>query len=246
MDCRTARLLIDFHRARAGELAPPEAADLEGHLAVCAECDALTRAERRADARLAQAMAAVPLPDGLRDRLRDGLRAARRAAALRKLAWAARAAAVAAVLLLVVLLVVAWRAQPRPLDLSGELEKVMGDMTNPDPERVEGVFAARYRVQMVAPRQFDYTALVYFGMGECQKKRVPVLVFARGDMWAMVYVVTAEQFNLKALGDDAGRFETNGFHAQVARDPEQPDTAFVIIYTGDSLAPVQPPSPPIQ
>jgi hypothetical protein len=239
MDCKTARLLLDFHRPTAEELAAPEVADLEAHLAVCPECDALTRAERRADARLAEAMSAVPVPDGLPDRLRARLAADRRADALRKLAWAARGAAVAAALLLAVGLGVLWvRTHPRPLDVAELFNQDIDGMTNPVPERVEEEFARRYDVHMVAPRQFDTATLAYFGMGDCQGKRVPVLVYARGETRAVVYVITREEFNLDKLPADTSSFETNGFRLRIARDGGPPDTAFIIIYSGDSLAPL--------
>ena len=91
MDCRTARLLLDYHRPQASELASSEAGALEQHLSVCSECDALTRAERQADARLGKAMRDVPIPDRLRDRVLARLHADRRAATLNRLAWSARA-----------------------------------------------------------------------------------------------------------------------------------------------------------
>ena len=49
MDCRTARLLLDFARPRPAELAAEEAAALEGHLTGCPECDSLARTERQLD-----------------------------------------------------------------------------------------------------------------------------------------------------------------------------------------------------
>src|SRR5947209_5969151 len=49
MDCRTARLLLEFARPRAGELQGSDADALEGHLLACAECESLARLERLAD-----------------------------------------------------------------------------------------------------------------------------------------------------------------------------------------------------
>ena len=65
MDCRTARHLLDYARPRVPELDRPDQEALDGHLAVCPECDALARAERQFDEHLGQAVRDVPVPQGL-------------------------------------------------------------------------------------------------------------------------------------------------------------------------------------
>ena len=54
MDCRTARILLDFARPSAMELPASDATDLEGHLNGCSECDTLARTDRLLDSRLSQ------------------------------------------------------------------------------------------------------------------------------------------------------------------------------------------------
>src|SRR5438094_788506 len=99
MDCRTARLLLDFARPIPAELEADASRDLEHHLAGCADCDSLARAERRLDEPLGRAMRAVPLPLGLRDRLLARLDAERGAWQRR---WMFRSLAAAAALALAV------------------------------------------------------------------------------------------------------------------------------------------------
>src|SRR5262249_14246403 len=69
MDCKTARLLLDFARPQARELEPDEAGALETHLDRCADCHDLARGERRLDEHLGKVMRQVEVPAGLRDQL---------------------------------------------------------------------------------------------------------------------------------------------------------------------------------
>src|SRR5213079_210596 len=74
MDCRTTRHLLEFSRPRASELDNLDQDALNGHLAVCADCDSLARAEREADQHLSQVVRDVPIPLGLHERLLRRLR----------------------------------------------------------------------------------------------------------------------------------------------------------------------------
>jgi len=114
MDCRTARLLLDFARPIPAELAADETRDLETHLAGCVECDGLVRAERRLDEPLGQSMRALPLPIGLRDRLLTRLDAERGAWQRR---WVFRSLAAAAALALAVWGISELAHRPVSLDL---------------------------------------------------------------------------------------------------------------------------------
>src|SRR5712671_2771679 len=69
MDCRTARLLLDFARPGSIELEASELTDLDGHLGGCSECDTFAHAERLVDSRLGPAMRAIAVPPVLRGRL---------------------------------------------------------------------------------------------------------------------------------------------------------------------------------
>ena len=66
MDCKTARLLLDFARPAVAELATDYVQALQRHLAGCSDCASLERADRTFDAQIGRAMVAVPVPAGLR------------------------------------------------------------------------------------------------------------------------------------------------------------------------------------
>src|SRR5947209_6413570 len=118
MDCRTARLLLDFARPLSTELEASEAEALHCHLADCSQCGALAQVERQADERLGQAVRDVPVPDGLRQRLLSRL-AIERDAWYRR--WLMRATGIAAAITLAVWL--GWSLRgPRPAEV--DLEKV--------------------------------------------------------------------------------------------------------------------------
>src|SRR5262245_35355435 len=102
MDCKNARLLLEFARPAAAGLEGGEAAALENHLADCPECGPLAARERRLDDRLGRAERAVPVPENLRERLLNKLKVERDAWYRRTLWRLAGGLAAAAVLALVV------------------------------------------------------------------------------------------------------------------------------------------------
>jgi hypothetical protein len=245
MDCKTARLLLDFFRPQAPDLAADDARDLERHLSGCPDCHALTRAERDADAALSKAMRDVAVPEGLRDRLVGRLRTDRRAANLRTLGWTARGAAVAAAVLLGGFFVWGWfQTHPPALHVGALLDEAYAQDVSPRPDWVEEWFLTRHDVRMTAPQAFDYTWLAHYGLREVQGKPVPELVFLRDGTRARVFVLSAKQFDLGKLPPDPSEFDSAGFHVEVRRDPERPDTAFLIVWTGDSLEPLLRPALP--
>src|SRR5947209_7636374 len=101
MDCKNARLLLEFARPGGRELEAADAEALHQHLAECSECAALAHDEQRADEHLGRAMRDVPVPAGLRERVLKRLSVERDAWYRR---WLVRWAAAAAVLLAVGLL----------------------------------------------------------------------------------------------------------------------------------------------
>src|SRR5262249_51061041 len=240
MGCRTARLLLEFARPRLAELPPDDGDALDAHLAGCAECDTLARAEREADARLRQAMQAVALPEGLRDRLLARLERDRAEQRRRWVGWTVRLAAAAALLFAVSLLVYHWYASKKPeLDLANLLF-VNSDVISQDREKVEKGFLDHYEVKTTTPVAFNYAFLKFYAIADCQGKRVPFLYFQRRETEARitearVYVVSSDQFNLANL-EPGEHDESGGSHVAVMRD--DPDHAFVIVYKGESLLPL--------
>jgi hypothetical protein len=247
MDCKTARLLLDFHRPRAGELAPEEAAALEGHLASCPDCDAAGRAARRLDDHLGRAVRDVPVPDRLRERLLARLKEERRAARLRKVAWAARGVAAAAAVLLVGVLVWWWAvASAKPgLDLGGLYLADQRKHQAESPENVQVWFQERRNLTLDPPPRFNYDYLAEYELTEWQHRPVPKFVFFRPDSStrARVYVISGDQFDLSRLPAEPGGFDTP--HVVIWRLKEAPNTAYVIMYDGDSLAPLLREPPPV-
>jgi hypothetical protein len=236
MDCRTARLLLDFARPRCTELPADDADALSAHLAGCADCDSLARAERAADARLGEAMRDVSIPEGLRGRILDRLETARGVHRRRTAGWVVRLSAAAAAVLLAVFLGFAiFGNRPRPLDL-WELHDQELARNFADAKKVEGWFKEDFDITTTAPTTFNYDYLTNFGIGSCQGRRVPALYFANKDTVAQVYVVTSEQFDMDALFKEPEQIDSGGLHVEVRR--EDPDHAFVVIYRGDSLQPV--------
>jgi hypothetical protein len=232
MDCRTARLLLDFARPRCPELPTEDADALDAHLSGCAECDALSHAERVIDVRLTQAMSAVDIPAGLRDRIVARLEKERGNRQRRRLGWTMRFAAAAAVIFLAVWAGFAWfRNQPRELDTEALLDNRI-IKSSPDREKVANWFKEDFNLTTVAPAGFDYRFFKDYGLASCQGQRVPSMLFARGDTEAHVYVISRNQFNLDAL-TDAQPIDSGGYRVEVVRD--DPDHAFVVLYKGESL-----------
>ncbi|HXG10141.1 MAG TPA: zf-HC2 domain-containing protein [Gemmataceae bacterium] len=231
MDCKTARLLLDFARPR--ELDPDEALALESHLARCPECEALAQAERRLDEHLGRAIRDVAVPEGLRRRLLDRLAAERGRRHRRGVAWIVRLAVAAAILAVVVWLAFNWvPREPPALDLV-QLRDENYLLNMPSRERIEEYFGERGRV-IVAPDRFNYALLAHYDLVKVQGKAVPLLVFVEGPHRARVYIISGKDFNLDALFRDRPA-NSGGQSVAVWRDEQRPDFAYVIIYTGESL-----------
>jgi hypothetical protein len=242
MDCRTARLLLDYHRPRAAELPAEDAAELERHLASCPDCDGLCRAGQRMDDHVGRALRAVPVPDKLRDRLLGRLKTERRRVLRRKLLWSGGVAATAAAAVVAALFVV-WQLTPHKppqLDFQTVLAEQFTNYDSPSAEKVEQWFQEKRHVTMVAPTQFQYIYLAERDLGDFQGKRVPKLVFVRdtpaGVTRAHVYVLTRDQFDFDSLLalDERVSF---GLRIKVLKS-DSPDVKYLVIYEGENLKPL--------
>lgn len=237
MDCKTARLLIEFFRPVASELAASEANALEQHLAECSECAAFANTERAWEARVGRAMQNVPVPARLRERLHAGLElqtARRRRQQKRR---AVLGAAVAAALLLAAAFAWHWkRTHPPRLDLEQIAVNFFGETANPVAENVEAFFNQTDRA-FLAPRDFNYANLRYYSWSELQGKNVPLLLFTLADRsQARVYFLSWNQFNLNHLELDAPGIGSGGAKLEVKRLPGR-KAAYLVLYTGESLEP---------
>jgi hypothetical protein len=240
MDCKTARLFLDFARPGAAELPAAEADALEVHLAGCPDCEALARAERQADDHLGQAMRTVPVPEGLRDRVLARLQAERGDRNRRVLAWGTRAAAVAALIFLGIWAGLHWWGvgEPRVPDLVAQRDALFEKYTSPDQEKVQAWFQVHYGLNVSAPADFNYDFLEDYDLADFQGQRVPMLFFINGQTKAHVYLLTADQFDLRGLVQADG-LDSGGYRVAVENDAQQPGRTTVIIYRGDSLQPLR-------
>src|SRR5262249_33084840 len=162
MDCKTARLLLDFVRPGTPELEAAEVGALDGHLAHCPECDTLARQERRAEAALGKAMRQVEVPDGLRAQLLARLEAGRGDWYRHGFGHGVRAGPAVAACVLVVW-GLWWWYQPgrQAVDLVG----LYGQATMAQPTR-EGVTNSfrRLGVEAPLPEDLNYAFLSSYGV----------------------------------------------------------------------------------
>ncbi len=110
------------------------------------------------------------------------------------------------------------------------------------PEKGQDWFRDLYGV--AAPMQLNnspinYSLMVWHGRGEfLDVKGVPQLLLIHqgqnAPVWAFIYVLSDGSFNLNEANLQAAGSRVS---AAVFRDPEKPHIAYVILYTGDSLAP---------
>jgi hypothetical protein len=230
MDCKTARLLLDFARPLHPELEESEGEALAGHLADCAACAALHRVERRIDDHLGKAMRDVPVPDGLRERLLGKLAKQGERRYLRRLAWGAAAAVAASVLFVAGLTYFGQRPAVDLNQLHADSNELPGNGSD-----VEEFLKKRFqRPGLLAPTQFDYRGLIKCDWAYFQGKKVPCLVFRQGNDLAWVYIVNDRQFDLNAL-EAQGPLSGNLSAAVLWPSGGQKHTAYIVIFTGGLL-----------
>lgn len=229
MDCKTARLLLEFARPLTPELDEGEGDALVGHLADCPACAAAHRAERRVDDHIGKAMRDVPVPEGLQARIHAKLAVQKDRRYLRRLSWAAVAAVAASVLL--VAGITYWGQKPA---VNLEEQYVLANKPLPqDPSAVGAWFG---RPALLAPTQFDYQGLIQCDWVSFQGRKVPCLLFRQGSELAWVYILNDRQFDLKSL---AGQGPLSGGRSISLLWPSggEQHTAFVVIFTGGLLEP---------
>lgn len=233
MDCKTARLLLEFARPRLPELESAEAAALEVHLGDCPDCAALARAGQLADTAIASAMVAVPVPEGLRERVLARLESERARPARARPRFNARVLTAAAVILLATALGFSLFASRRPtLYLDDPLAMALEVPTTP--EAVEAWFAANHGIRTAAPTGFNCAWLVSCAIGEIEGKQVPVLVFVRQQAHVRVYILSSRQFDI-AGSLEQPPFSTGGYTVEIRAHPTNPRYAYLIVYKGGAL-----------
>jgi hypothetical protein len=232
MDCKTARLLLNFARPLSTELEASDAEALHGHLADCPTCGPQAEAERLADDRIGQAVRAVPVPDGLRERLLARLAAERDARHWRWLRWGS---GIAAALLVTGLL--GWALQSRqlrPIPNPEDVGTSLVEQRGADPDLVQRAFQSQ-GVRTVLPRSLDYQRyLAFYNLIEFQGKTVPQLVFLnpRGES-AIVRILSDQQFDLASVHQLVKQpYDSGELTVKIMTDPGNPHFAYLVIYTG--------------
>src|SRR5262245_15097656 len=102
MDCKYARLLVEFAWPQCPELEAGDFEALQCHLADCPDCGPLARQDQLLDGQIGRAMRDVPVPDNLQSRLLGRLAAERDAWYRRRLVRAAGILLAAAAVVLLV------------------------------------------------------------------------------------------------------------------------------------------------
>jgi len=105
-----------------GELAPPDAAELEAHLRACPDCSRLERRRRASSAAVRKHVLRFPAPDTLRARVRTALRADLNRTAPHRSYWPALAVAAS----LAVVAVGSWQAALRRATGAALADQVLG------------------------------------------------------------------------------------------------------------------------
>lgn len=243
MECKDARLLLEFRRPGSDELPTEDAALLEQHLAGCPLCRILAEQREYFDAAVGRAMTAVEVPDGLRTRLMARLDAARDAW-YRKLLI--RCVAAAAAVVLAVWLGWSWRANWLPgVDLAQVKEEV-SDQIGPSLSQVETWLQSVGGAHLSAPPQLRYSLVVRYGMDTLQGRRVPGLMLVHNDPTgqrsiAHVYVFSDANFHLPSIEANVKAIQEEdaknvGLSGRVKVDllpSTNPRVRYVIIYTGN-------------
>jgi hypothetical protein len=243
MDCKTARLLLDFARPQARELEAEEAGALESHLDHCPDCHSLAHHERLFDERLGEVMRQVEPPAGLRDQLLARLEAERGDWQRQRFARAARWTAAAAAVLL--LSWAGWRwlldHSPPPIDPAQVASAFNNDSVEEPRQRAERILK-QLGVQTTLSPHLNYHLLIcppaLTELPGYPGRQVPMLVFARHGHTATVYLLPE-----KALPPDAARVLGGAtYKTELLRFEGEP-YCYLVIYDGDNLDWLRPPQP---
>jgi anti-sigma factor (TIGR02949 family) len=231
MDCKDARLLLEFARPGDKELDHDEAEALKQHLADCPDCATLAQAEQRADEHIGRAMRDVPVPDGLRERVLQKL-AAERVPWYRR--WPVRIAGAAALLLVVGGLgLIWWLGEPPAVDVPS-IHARMNALPRTR-EAVDEAFRA-LNVTTMAPPNFNYGLLDSYGLAVFQDQQVPHLLFVSesnlGSL-AHVYILSSQQFDLEATRKSGPAPLSGGRQVILLDHPDnKADYLYLVVYRG--------------
>jgi len=113
------------------------------------------------------------------------------------------------------------------------------------PDQVEAWFLETHGVKTVLPRFLKYQYFLSAGRQEFQGKLVPHLLFVRNQEFAEVWVLSADQFDLKASLAKARQAGSGRIAIEIRENPSRPEAvAYLFLYSGGSLEWLINPGPP--
>jgi hypothetical protein len=233
MNCRTARLLLDFGRPLAMELEEDDAEALQEHLVECPECGTAAQIERSADHAIGQAMRAVAVPAGLQNRLRASVDVRLRSQYRRRWRRIGFAAAAAACLAFVIGFILWWPARPIQI----QLDDVAQQMPLPGiraftPSQAQETLHS-YGFDVPVPMEFNYQTLQCCDRRPLKGRDVPVLIFTKNGHQACVYILKASEWDLGQV--QAGSGIASGVKVVVHPQPGDSEFVYLISYNSESL-----------
>jgi hypothetical protein len=242
MDCKNARLLLEFIHPGSAELDTAEAEALHQHLGECPDCAAQAREERRADEHLGRAMRDVPVPAGLRERVLKRLTVERDAWYRRWIRrWIVRGVAAAAVIAGLWVGYLAWFNRLPALNRD-EVARLADWQSADRRTEAEEVLNVALGAPIPMPSQYDYALLRSFSVKVVRGRPVPVLHFvSAGDAKrplaeAHVCILTNRQFDLEGTMRNIGTLSSGDqFFVDVSPSPDM-DAIYVAFYKGDNLS----------
>jgi hypothetical protein len=243
MDCKTARLLLDFARPEARELEAEEAAELDRHLDHCPDCHSQAQNERQLDDRLGKAMRQVEVPAGLREQLLARLESSRGDWHRQRFAHVARLSVAAAVLLLLCWSGWYWVRENfiAPINTQQVADAASNDATEDPRARTE---RALKDLGFPTPLSsyLDYSLLVcppaLAELPGYPGRKAPMLVFARNGRVARAYLVAQ-----KAIPENMPAVTGGSSFKAVLLPSEGEPYRFLVIHDGDNINWLRPPEP---
>lgn len=238
MDCKSARLLLDFARPHARELEAEEADALDGHLDRCSDCHRLARDERQLDEHFGRAMRQVEVPAGLRERLTARLEAERGDWHRRRFAHLLRLTAAAAAVLL--LSWTGWRWTAKRLTAPIDPERIaaaVNEEANQDPRQKVEEALKRMGVETPLSPHLNYHLLAMppalAELPGYPKLQVPMLSFEQSGpphRHATVYLIAVDR-----LANGVPPLLGSGsYKVEVLPSAGEP-FLFLVVHDGDNL-----------
>ncbi len=241
MDCRTARLLLDFARPQARELEAEEVAALESHLDHCPDCHSEARDERQLDDCLGKAMRRIEAPAGLRERLLARLESERGDWYRQRFARGARLTVAAAVVLLLSWTGWHWLMEhaAAPVDPQRVSNAISNDATE-DPRTLAEKALKQLGVETPLSPYLDYHLLAcppfLAELPGYPGRKVASLLFVRNGRVARVYLIAD-----KAIPNETPAvLDGSTFKAELLPSEGEP-YRFLVIHDGDNLDWLRPP-----